>query len=468
MWQNSRQSLINILLSGGVIIKTVLSQSDVFTSVTAPQKYDASLNYIMSDYTVTLNYKNSVLLFNTLTRGMLALSEDEYLSLDTLKGRELKKRLVSEYYYVAKGTDEHKLCGQFKGIAALLNNYSGINSFTIFPTMDCNARCFYCFQHGSRRYHMSDENARRTADFIIKKSAGKKVSLLWFGGEPLYNTQAIDIICGKLKTYGLEYQSKMISNGYLLDEAVAIHAKNDWNLKSVQITLDGTENIYNRTKAYIYKTEESAFLRVINNIETALSHGIKVDIRLNMGKDNKDDLRALTEYLCDRFEKYKDLLLIYGWLLYDNRGAIKTVKSENERHALTVSLNELQEYIYKRGFGSKAAPTNKIMLNMCGADADNNVTVLPDGSVGKCDHYSDSNKIGTIDSEEFDISKINELKEHRPETALCGHCPLYPQCIKLKCCPELGEYDCDEVEQKSKLTRLYRQMKNAYNKSVDS
>jgi UTP--glucose-1-phosphate uridylyltransferase len=87
----------------------------------------------------------------------------------------------------------------------------------------------------------------------------------------------------------------MTSNGYLFDEKLVTKAVHSWNLEDIQITLDGTENVYNKTKNYIYKNT-NAFKRVIDNIGLLLKAGVRVMIRLNIGEHNKEDLYELVKY----------------------------------------------------------------------------------------------------------------------------------------------------------------------------
>lgn len=446
-------------------MKQILSQTIGFSLVMPPQNYERNAQYRKCIYTIALEYKDNILLFNTLTREMLSLDKSEYENIDN--NHTLKEQLVAKYFLVEQNFDEKKLSQQISAFAKTLDRNKAITKFVIFPTMDCNARCFYCFEHGAKRNAMSAKTAMDTADFIIKKANGKKVSIQWFGGEPLYNIDAIDIISKHLNENNIEFSSIMISNGYLLDEKTALHAKEAWNLKRVQITLDGTKDIYNKIKNYIYKPNDDAFDRVISNIETALKNNIKITIRLNMDKDNQNDLCELTKYLCVKFKGYENLLSIYVWLLYDNRGAVKRIKSDEERCELTEHLLKLEDYIYERGFGLKGGPNEKITVNMCLADSDSSITVLPDGKIGKCDHYSDEKLIGDIYDEVIDTDVINMWKQVRDEVDLCAKCPLYPQCIKLKNCPEMGTFDCDAPEQKRLLSKLHHQMRYAYDKTVE-
>lgn len=106
-----------------------------------------------------------------------------------------------------------------------------ITNYVIFTTTDCNARCFYCYELGRSRIPMSVETAHKAADYISAHCGGENVSIQWFGGEPLFNKNIIDIISSDLAAKGVEYTSIMISNGYLFDDATVKQAVKLWKLK---------------------------------------------------------------------------------------------------------------------------------------------------------------------------------------------------------------------------------------------
>ena len=187
-----------------------------------------------------------VLVFHTLTRALLLLTPEEYAAPDNLP------ELRDGWFRVPQEMDDMKYADQVRFIRRTMQKEpEHITSYTIFTTTDCNARCFYCYEMGRSRIPMSDETAHKAAAYIAAHCGGEKVHLHWFGGEPLFNKQVIDIICTDLTEKGIVYESMMISNGYLFDGATVEQAVSHWKLKSVQITLDGTEEIYNRSKAFI-------------------------------------------------------------------------------------------------------------------------------------------------------------------------------------------------------------------------
>jgi sulfatase maturation enzyme AslB (radical SAM superfamily) len=86
------------------------------------------------------------------------------------------------YYYVPLAFDEVTWVNKLRRTKNSESKDMLINGFTIFTTMDCNARCFYCYEKGQPKISMTDEIAKDTADFILKTSSNTPVDIRWFGG----------------------------------------------------------------------------------------------------------------------------------------------------------------------------------------------------------------------------------------------------------------------------------------------
>jgi sulfatase maturation enzyme AslB (radical SAM superfamily) len=52
----------------------------------------------------------------------------------------------------------------------------------------------------------------------------------WFGGEPLFNMDVIDLISSRVRAAGFNIMGSIVSNGYLFDDKVIQKAKDIWNL----------------------------------------------------------------------------------------------------------------------------------------------------------------------------------------------------------------------------------------------
>lgn len=381
----------------------------------------------MLHYCVETPVEEGVLLFNLLTRELVLLTEEEYRG--RLENDELKER----WFVVPEDTGEKELADLIRWVLSnRIKKSEAITGYTIFPTTDCNARCFYCFELGRSRIPMTEETARKVVGYIKDHCGGEEVRISWFGGEPLFNASAIDTICDGLCREGVAYRSSMVSNGYLFDEATVGKAVDKWNLKRVQITLDGTETVYNRTKAFIYR-EGSAYQVVLDNIERLLDASIVVQIRLNMDLYNAEDLRRLVDELAKRFGGRKGLR-VYAHHLFKGDEPMAELHTKEEWEKRDEAMCRLEEKIAQSGLSSKGGIDKHVRQNHCMADSGSSVTILPDGNIGLCEHFSESEFIGHIDREGFDEAVVNSWKERVPEIPECAECFYYPSCLQLKKC----------------------------------
>ena len=423
-------------------MKTLIPASKIVKSLLG--KAESADTYRLMTCVISEETEEGVLLYHTLRRELLLLSPEEYEHLFELP------ELYEKWFIVPEETEDRKLADQVRFVLRTLEPREDyINSYTIFTTTECNARCFYCYEKNDRRLTMSEATARQLVDFIEKHRGGKTVRLGWFGGEPLYNLPVIDFITGELTKRNIPFSSTMISNGYLLDGETARRAREQWKLQSVQITLDGTESVYNRTKAYIYK-DGNPFERVLANIAGCLENGIRVTVRMNVSAANGDDLAELAELLHARFGE-NGYLSAYSHLLFQiEHNTDEETAQANEKKQRLDGL--LTRYKMRRGFGFAPQPK----LYSCAADSDHSVTVLPDGKLGACEHYLDSYYIGSIWTDTVDEEARQVFREYvsLPE---CDVCPLYPECrILTKCEPSAN---CDSLHRESTLRELKNSMK---------
>ena len=416
-------------------------------------------SYRLMHFVVQLPVDEGLLLYNVMTRAVALLSSEAARKVPDNPASV--PELVSRWFAVPLNHDDRKLAREVRAVGRMLEKRpEGITGFTILTTTDCNARCFYCYEKGRSRISMKEETALKVAEFIIRNHATGKVKLLWFGGEPLYNKGVISLICDKLRRAGVDYQSSMISNGYLFDDDTVSEAIGPWNLKRVQITLDGTEEVYNRSKAFV-RPETSPYRRVLSNIHCLLDAGIQVSIRLNIGRHNADDLLDLADILTHEFGGQK-LLGVYSHTLFETGSEMEAVSQHRE---LFDARMKLQEKLREGKFAQEGSLPDQLKLNRCMADRDADVIILPDGRLGQCEHYSEDPCFGSIDSPERDETLLEEFKRLREELDACADCPFYPDCYRLTQCEEAAHCYPEEREEK-RLTTL-RNLSDFYQKKKD-
>jgi len=431
-------------------MKWILPAYSAVQKICGIQKYDPKRDYRLSAHCIQVLCEEGTLLFHTLLGSLLMVQRGESLS-------DLQKELVSARYMVPFGTDEIRYTDTVRQLLSTVQpKQNKKTGFTILTTTDCNARCFYCYEIGRRRFSMTSAIAHDVAAYISEACRGHEVSIHWFGGEPLYNVSAIDIICENLIKSGISFKSRMTSNGFYLDRATAQRAVCKWHMQSAQITLDGTEEIYNQTKRYV-SFLDNGFERVMHNIDEALKAGIRVVIRMNMDARNAADLSELCDQLAERFHNRQGLTA-YPVLLKQFSGDIHSFATEDEAIQW---YHILVEKIKDNGMGRKHPLQREISANRCMADNDNCEVILPDGRIGRCEHFSETEIVGSIYDGSRDEMLIHAWKKRMEAFPECRDCVLYPRCINLERCDWMKD-GCPKHIRIVRENRLKEQILNAY------
>ena len=289
---------------------------------------------------------------------------------------EIESKLSENCFIVPYVLDEYAAFNA-KRIINLLNTNASF--YRIVTTMDCNARCFYCYEGKSCHEYMDIKTAEQLTKFIIDHIENRKCFIEWFGGEPLMNTEVIDYISRELrdKLGDGRVNFAMITNASLADANIIEKMKNQWNLSDIQITLDGFSDEYNKRKNYI--SIQNPFELVINNIDNMLQADIKINIRLNYDKNNYLDLCKLIKYLGDKnFNSFKNLR-IYAYPIFNVGQAFAAETGGwDEWIAIQTALIENK---FAEPVEAFSLLTRKAQCYACSAKS---FAVLPNGTLVKC------------------------------------------------------------------------------------
>lgn len=418
------------------------------------QHYKEGINYRVNKYCYILEQEHYNIVYNTLTGGIIAIYPFEWDNKFINYKSDYVEHLFHDYFLVPEDFNEDEIIELYRNKMSkdIVSNYLDTpDSFTILPTTECNAHCTYCYELGiDNKHSMTLETANKVADYIIENaSKTKPITISWFGGEPLYNKDVINLITTKVRSNGFGISASMISNGYLFDDHTVYLAKYVWGLNSVQITLDGTESVYNKTKRYIYKEDPNPFKTVINNIHRLIDNDIFVSIRLNGGVYNADNLLELVKFLSEEFKDAQHKMQVYIWEIFTNKA-----RTEEEAQNLFPKLSKIHNLICASGFNSPQNLENGIKSIHCMVDAGNGVTIDPSGNFGLCEHYPNSMFIGNVDNPHIkDFDNIKIWREYIPTNEpICQQCPIKPICLKMKKCTD--EFICTKPELEYLLNKI--------------
>lgn len=421
----------------------------------------AQTRYRLMKYLLESETGDGLLLYNVVTSEMVLLdkSETEMIKRLPLKYTPEMEQLIAEHFLVKEDYDESKLVLELRAVLRKLDVPERVSGFTILPTTECNARCYYCFESDHPRCTMTDQIAADTVAYVAKMCKGDPVDLSWFGGEPLVGMKQINKICAGLREREIQYRSGIVTNGYLFDENIVRTAKEDWHLSSAQISLDGTETVYNEVKAYVHPSE-NPYQRVLRNIDLLLDQKIAVNVRLNVTAKNATDLGNLVDELADRFGGEKGFSA-YSHAVYEGVGFDPVTYDGDTREWVDVQTRALDAKLREKKLLGSLARLPRLNTVHCMSDGDIARMIYPDGTIGKCENKSSLEGIGDIYQDIVDQEMAARYKATE-QIPGCGECPLFPDCIKLVVCPETGK--CTRVKTDWKLDRYTALMKDKYQK----
>lgn len=418
-------------------MRTIVEPKERIDKLWGIQRTGDAETYRLMKYVIRVDHNGKVLLQNVITGQLVELNQAEAELLEkmpTAFSPEMEQ-LIKHQFIVPKDFDEHQ---RVVGIRKILRKLAdqqeknGINHITIFPTTACNARCYYCFEQGVKPETMTEQTANEVVEFIHKYSGGKKVWIRWFGGEPTVGANRISQICKGLRQHGIEFSSKITTNGYLLDERMAEEACSIWNLDSAMISVDGTRERYNRVKAYVNACDDP-YEQVMKNIGTLLAHGVRVNLRMNFDQQNYHEFKEILEEAKKRFNS-NPLLDVYVHQINGHYQNVDSKLIEGDEKWFSEKIFELNELSKKMGLLHKKSELPKLDYRWCIAARDDAVTILPKGQLVSCpermspDQYKGDLIHGITNSQQ--ICYWKQFADYER----CWDCSLFPGCVKILNC----------------------------------
>lgn len=326
---------------------------------------------------------------------------------------------------------------------------------TMTTTLDCNMRCYYCYQKDGLLEHMSEATCDAAVAWTKDRIEGRghtRLNVDWYGGEPMLN-QAVICRYSKAMTEfcdarGLTYRASMICNGTAWPERPAAFVREN-RITSVQFSLDGPERHHNKRRGLIDPKggpgRSPSFDQVMATVG-ALVGSARIYLRVNVdpwiGRDCLEVLDACAErgWLGAGTDFYPYVAVVHA--MTEHCGFIgKASRFE----AFNAEYDEIQQAFYAelaRRRGEKALEMvqyypNRVTLN-CAAVSHNSVVFGPNGLMYKCgldvgDHHRAHDSISAaLLNSSSDVAPLarDRWDRYDPFThERCSECQYLPVCM---------------------------------------
>jgi uncharacterized protein len=296
----------------------------------------------------------------------------------------------------------------------------------INPTMNCNFKCWYCYETHIKDSKMESVELKKVLDFtkaILKKQEIKNFSISWFGGEPLlyFNKTVMPILeeiyplCVK---NGINFISDFTTNGLLINQKLLDNCLK-FGVNHMQITLDGHRERHNKVR-FISK-EKGSYDEIIKNIKLCLKNGISISCRLNISRETIDG-------------NIKEIVKDFSELTNDQRHYLNFSFNQvwQEKEDLHQEMIELMAFFKDNNFNISYNKNIDSVRDSCYADKSNHATINYNGEVFKCTarDFNSENKEGIL--LENGIIDWNEKFDKRMDAKFknppCLDCKILPIC----------------------------------------
>ncbi len=368
------------------------------------------------------------LVYNAYADSYLILS-NKYLPLGNIESikknnPQLYDNLLKSKSIIDDDVDEVSLV---KNLQQNVDNNGKIFILTINPTLDCNFRCWYCYENHVFRSKIEPktlENIKKLIrNIVAKQTMLEHFQLNFLGGEPLLQYSTVmniityaEEIC---HSFGKNISIAFTTNGYLLNSE-RIHELSEHCVNSMQITLDGNRKTHNKVR--FSSAQLGSYDKILGNIKLLLKKKINVILRLNYTSENITGMSDIVDDLTDiTAEDRKSLIVHFFRVWQDSQGEeindIVDDTIEKYRNA------DIKAYIY---------PLNNVKVS-CYGDKLNAAVVNYNGDVYRCTavNFAEDVREGYVnDTGEivWENNSYDKRKNAKFKNKACLKCRLLPIC----------------------------------------
>lgn len=393
-----------------------------------------------SFYNIFQPFEDKTLAYNSLKDNFLlldsflyeifdsAIKNDDFNELKNIH-KDFFNALLENNFIVDASINEFE---ELKSEVSVLENDETHYNIIINPTMNCNFKCWYCYEEHIKDSKINNETLNKVYKLIDNVTNDKKIKSFeigWFGGEPLlYLNQAMKPILeyanNKAKETKKYFSSNITTNGYLITQnAVDLFKK--YQLNHFQITLDGNRALHDTIR--FVNSKKGSYDKIIENIKLLLRNQLSTTLRINFTSETLDSVTDILSDIVDTSEddkKYLDISFHQVW---------QTVDKENK-----VETNGIQDKLEKnkalfRNKGFKVSGSKGLNIyNSCYADKKNEALINYNGDVFKCTarDFTKQNSEGIL----LENGQINWFEKNQKRMGAklnnkpCQECAILPLC----------------------------------------
>lgn len=299
------------------------------------------------------------------------------------------------------------------------------------PTVDCNFRCWYCYENHLKGTKMDGEtldSIKLFSNQIFEQHLQlRNFNLSFFGGEPLmyFDHIARPLIeyIGNLCQHGeIDFQTHFTSNGYLLNNRIFDFLKGRNN--SFQITLDGAKNYHDKIR--FTRIGNGSFETIVRNIKRLAEIENHVLLRINYTKENAESVKDIVQSFHGMPVRHRKFVKI------DFQRVWQDLRNKERVEETAEAINDAIVLFRNEGFHVSTHRVQNNAMYPCYGDKRNYVLINYNGDVYNCTarDFTKQNRTGHLNKKgiiewSIDIDGRYAKKFSKP---ICHRCRIAPIC----------------------------------------
>ncbi|MDE6296174.1 MAG: radical SAM protein [Muribaculaceae bacterium] len=374
---------------------------------------------------------------------------------------ELKNKLNEANVYVDDNVDEIE---ELKNKIHAADNDNRLFQLNINPTLDCNFRCWYCYENHHKGSFMSAQTIESVVKFIDNTLERlrelEEFHISFFGGEPLIGFDdvarpLIEQVQQLCKAHDVRLSIHFTSNGYLLNEEIISFLSN--YRVSFQITLDGDREQHDKTR--FSKGGGGSFDKIIENILLLVKHKLWVTVRINYTTQNAESIRDIINYFEECTPEERNCFSFDFHRVWQQRDRKDDMTDE--------AVAEIKNTFKKKDFAVSTF-IHRDVTNSCYGDKTNYVLINYNGEAFGCTarDFVSENRIGMLQPDGtilYDEPVYSERAKAKFKNSVCHECRIAPICgggCRQRAYESLGAgnrcvYNYDEEDKDAKILDIF-------------
>jgi uncharacterized protein len=394
------------------------------------------MKYKFSNYNFFIPYNDIIIAFNAIAGSIITIGKETFSILNKLdielgelkeKNEKLFNNMLKSRFIINEDFDEISLMKFRTNRDIYIYN---VYQLILCPTMECNFGCWYCYQSrekGKMSKKLMDSIILHIKD-KIKNHSISGLALSWFGGEPMmYFDDIMYPLAKELKKISDDKELKFIhsitTNGYLVSDK-NIERMKELDLSRLQITLDGIEEIHDKSRTL--KSGLPTFKKIIDNINLICSTLEKPEITLRINYKNEAllNLNEIIKYFPEEHRKFITVDFQRIWQTTEEYLHANKHLKEKIDEFQNAGFSQFLSSFYGVGKG-----------HTCYADRYHEAIINYDGHVYKCTarDFKKENSYGFMNEKGeivWDLGKVTKrLEKTIFDYDKCVDCKALPLCV---------------------------------------